>query len=165
MLPHMVDSAHNPFTEDQLEVLEAFDRALDDALDASIDPACLHAVIDTRVSELRLTPRPRLRPTGWLTITGSRIDTRRVGPTPGTLEAHNAIFHQAPALDRQHAAEKLRAFRRAASSALKHGWRHENLHRIVDAAHWTNMAELYGQAGAHAWAATIAAPPHPLRAA
>lgn len=156
-LPHM--SIIPSHTEEQLEILELFDRSLDNALAAGVHPACLHDAIDSRVTRLRLIEAPALKPIGWRTIAGVRVDPSR-DMTLGTPRAHDEIFCVSAPTNIGDAATRLSEFRSSVTRTLEH-WPREDLHRCVDAAHWLELAELFQRAGDHAWRAKISGPrPH-----
>ena len=151
-------------TDEQLEILERFDRSLDNALRAGIHPACLHAAIDGRITWLRINRPPGLKPMGWRIIAGRPVDPRRPSPTPGTLQAHDDIFRPVPTVTRREAAARLREFKLRTTAVAEH-WPRESLHRDVDAAYWSNLGEMFSRAGDHAWSARVAGPMRSRRAA
>lgn len=162
-LPNMSVTRTTTHTDEQLEILERFDRALDTALEAGIHPACLHSALGNHGTPLRIALWPPLRPNGWETIPGAPVDPLR-SPTPGTPEAHAEIFRPMPTVDPCKAAERLRDFKRCAALALQLRSQ-ANLHRTIDAAYWSLLSEMFGRACDHAWAAKIAAPSNPFQAA
>ena len=146
-------------TDEQLEALELFDRSLDNALKARLHPTCLHHAIDNRTTRPQLRDTPSLQPIGWMTIPGARENSGSQVAL-GTPTAHEELFRQPEQPDARDAARSLREFCSSVTRALEH-WPRENLHRCVDAAYWTELAELFQRAGDHAWRATISGPrPH-----
>ena len=144
-------------TDDQLEILERFDQALDSALAAGVHISCLHHALDNRATRLRVSKRPALQPIGWRTIAGVTASPHH-HVTPGTPEAHAEIFDVPDQFDRNHAAQRLREFKRRATAAIGAGWSRVDLHRSVDAGYWSTLGEMFERAGQHAWRAKIAAP-------
>ncbi|MCA9720083.1 MAG: hypothetical protein KC468_35795 [Myxococcales bacterium] len=146
------------YSDDQHEALEAFDRALDACLDAGVRTACMHRVIDNRLTWLRTDFRPTFRPWGWKTIAGAPYSPHH-DVTNGTPEAAVEIFRPWRVV-RRFASTALRTFKLRSSTAIDAGFERVELHRVVDAGYWSHMGWLYERAGDHAWKANVAPSQH-----
>lgn len=164
---------NHPVSDDTLARLEAFDLALDRALEAGLDPACLHTLVVTRGHETSLAPqrvpRPALRPNGWRTVAGVKPDLRLPRSTPGTPEAAAEIFGRVRHIHSCELSARFGGFAVAVANALAADWQPVELHRTIDAGYWGGLADLYQRASDHAFRSRISPPPSPaggrLRAA
>ena len=147
-----------PTDDERLASLEAFDLALDHALDVGLAPAGLHTAVRSRGASrhnARCVTPVVLRPTGWRVIAGAPVDTRLLRPTPGTLEADAVIFGTAPAVERATIVARLLEFSSRVANALAHGWRAADLHRTIDAAYWRSLSDMFKEASDHAFRARV----------
>ena len=147
-----------PPDDEKLASLEAFELALDHAIDARLSPASLHAAVRSRGAErhnARCVAPVVLRPTGWRVIAGAPVDARLLRPTPGTLEADAVIFRSAPVVEHSKIVARLLEFSSRVASALAHGWRAADLHRTIDAAYWRSLSDMFKEASDHAFRARV----------